>query len=228
MFNGPTQPRRLCQTLVLVIVVVCGLSCAPAHSSPVARLPGPERELTPAASSEKTRIAVLAGGCFWCMEAVFEQLAGVSRVRSGFAGGRAADADYERVAAGATRHAEVVEITYDPARISYGALLQVFFSVHDPTQRNRQGPDSGPQYRSAIFYATTAERAVAQAYIQQLTAAKVFDKPIATTLEAFERFYPAGDEHQDFVARHPHHPYVRAWVPAKLNKLRTHYPELLP
>jgi peptide-methionine (S)-S-oxide reductase len=205
------------------IVCWAGLT-APLAAGP---LPKPERDLPVPAASGEPATAVLAGGCFWCVEAVFEQLDGVSSVVSGYAGGDNTDANYKAVSAGKTRHAEAVKITYDPAKISYGTLLRVFFATHDPTTRDRQGPDRGPQYRSAIFYATDEQKDVAQAYIRQLDRAKAFDKPIVTTLERLEKFHPAEDYHQDFVARNPAHPYVRAWVPAKLKKLREQYPELV-
>lgn len=169
---------------------------------------------------------VLAGGCFWCTEAVFEQLNGVKNVVSGYAGGTAETARYDAVSAGGTRHAEAIRITYDPSKISYGALLKVFFSVaHDPTQLNRQGPDWGKQYRSAIFYANPEEKKVAQAYIVQLTEAKVFDKKIVTTLEPLEKFYPAEEYHQDYVARNPMQPYVLMNARPKVNKVRKEYAE---
>jgi peptide-methionine (S)-S-oxide reductase len=171
--------------------------------------------------------AVLAAGCFWCVEAVFERLEGVSNVVSGYAGGSAQTATYEQVAAGETRHAEAVKITYDPSQISYGQLLRVFFATHDPTQVNRQGPDVGPQYRTAIFYASEREQQVAAAYIQQLEAAGVFSEPIATTLEPLEAFYPAETYHQDFVEQNPRHGYVRQWALPKLEKLQKQFGDLL-
>lgn len=165
--------------------------------------------------------AVLAGGCFWCVEAVFEQIAGVEKVVSGFAGGDAASANYELVSAGKTSHAESVEITYNPAKISYGTLLKVFFSVaHDPTQLNRQGPDYGRQYRSAIFYKNDDQKRVAEAYIAQLTQGQVFKKKIVTEVTPLKGFYPAEQYHQKFCARHPDNPYVVANALPKLNKLK--------
>ncbi len=152
---------------------------------------------------------MLAGGCFWGVEAVFEHVRGVSSVISGYAGGTAETAKYELVGTGTTGHAESVKITYDPSRISYAELLRIFFSVaHDPTQRNRQGPDVGPQYRSAVFYADEGQRQTALAYIEQLNAAKAFPGPIVTEVAALQGFYPAEDYHQDFLARNPRHPYI--------------------
>jgi peptide-methionine (S)-S-oxide reductase len=172
--------------------------------------------------------AVLAGGCFWGVEAVFEQLQGVSDVVSGFAGGSRITAHYAVVSSGGTSHAESVQITYDPARITYGQLLKVFFAVaHDPTELNRQGPDDGPQYRSSIFYGNADEKMVAEAYIRQLTDAKVFNRPIVTKVVALDGFYPAEEYHQNFLARHPDHPYIVVNDLPKLRALKAEFPELL-
>lgn len=174
------------------------------------------------------RTAVFAGGCFWCTEAVFEPLAGVEKVVSGYAGGDAASATYKKVSEGVTGHAEAIEITYDPAKISYGTLLKVFFSVaHDPTQLDRQGPDWGKQYRSAIFTSDPEEKKVAAAYIAQLDAAKAFPKPIVTQLSPLDKFYPAEAYHQDFVQHNPNHGYVVVNALPKVEKLKKLYPELL-
>ena len=165
--------------------------------------------------------AVFAGGCFWCTEAVFKPLEGVIDVASGYAGGTADTATYEAVCSGATNHAEAIRIRYAPARITYGQLLKVFFAVaHDPTHLNRQGNDRGRQYRSAICVSNPRERAVAQAYITQLDAAKLFSSPIVTTLEPLETFYEAELYHQNFVARNPAQPYVAAVALPKLAKLK--------
>ena len=187
---------------------------APADDSPSTRPAGP-------------RTAVLAAGCFWCVEAVFEQLDGVTDVVSGYAGGTKESADYEKVSAGETDHAEVVQVTYDPSKITYGQLLQVYFATHDPTTKDRQGPDWGRQYRSAIFYADDAEKRAGEAYIAQLNDAKAFPAPIVTTLEPLTGFYPAEAYHQDFVTKHPDHPYVRQWVPPKMEKLKKQFAERL-
>src|SRR5690349_18314651 len=160
-----------------------------------------------AASSQAT--AVLAGGCFWGVDAVFKHTKGVTNVVSGYAGGSAATAHYFEIGTGMTGHAESVEITYDPTKISYAELLKVFFQVaHDPTQLNRQGPDVGTQYRSAIFYANEAQKEIAQRYIEQLNQAKVFAKPIVTQVTPLEKFYPAEDYHQNYLALHPSQPYI--------------------
>lgn len=183
--------------------------------------PDPERDLPAAADTAE---AVLAGGCFWCVDAVLRRISGVLAVECGYSGGAAADATYRRVCSGDTGHAEAVRLRYDPHRVSYGALLKVFFSVaHDPTQRNRQGHDVGTQYRSAIFYASEAEREVAAAYIAQLDAADVLDAPICTTLEPLQLFHPAEAEHQNYAERHPDAGYVRVVARPKLDKLRSSY-----
>ena len=171
---------------------------------------------------------MFAGGCFWCTEAVFEQIKGVENVVSGYAGGDRKSAHYDIVSAGRTDHAESIQITFDPAKISYGQLLKIFFSVaHDPTQLNRQGPDQGRQYRSAIFFGNPEQKRVAEAYIQQLEQAHVFSKPIVTQVSELQAFYPAEEYHQDFVQRNPTHPYVMANAIPKLQKLKKEYGGLL-
>jgi len=178
--------------------------------------------------SQGTQTAVLAGGCFWGVEAVFEHLKGVINVVSGYAGGKQNTAHYEMVGSGRTGHAESVQITFDPAQISYGRLLQVYFSVaHDPTQLNRQGPDEGTQYRSEIFYASEEQKRIAEAYIQQLEQAKIFRRPIVTRVEALAGFYPAEAYHQDFIAHHPDHPYVVYNDLPKLVQLKKEFPEIV-
>ena len=192
-----------------------------------AAIPAPAVDIDQS-TSKGPQTAVFAGGCFWCTEAVFEQLAGVSAVVSGYAGGDARSAHYDMVSAGQTDHAESIEIAFDPAKISYGKLLMVFFSVaHDPTQVNRQGPDSGRQYRSAIFCRDADQKRVAEAYIKQLNEEKAFSKAIATQVTMLKAFYPAEEYHQDFVKRNPGHPYVVANALPKLSKLKKQFPELL-
>ena len=183
----------------------------------------------PVADGEAPRAeVVLAGGCFWCTEAVFEELEGVNDVVSGYAGGAADDADYQQVSAGLTDHAEVIHVTYDPSVISYGTLLRVFFSVaHNPTQLNRQGNDIGRQYRSAIFFADADQKRVAEAYIEQLNAAGVFDKPIATRLEPLGKFYPAEQYHQNYARLNPNQGYIRAVSRPKVEHLHEMFPDLL-
>lgn len=181
---------------------------------------------SPSPAAAQNEVAVLAGGCFWGMEAVFEHVAGVTDVVSGYAGGRAGDATYDKVSAERTRHAEAVRIVYDPSKVSYAQLLQVYFTVaHDPTQLNRQGPDIGRSYRSAIFPQSPAQTRVATTMIQRLSAAKVYKRPIATKLES-GRFFRAEAEHQDFARRNPHHPYIVAHDKPKVAALRTRFPKL--
>jgi peptide-methionine (S)-S-oxide reductase len=171
--------------------------------------------------------AVFAGGCFWGVEAVFEHLAGVSTAVSGYAGGRLASPSYEAVSTGRTGHAESVLVVYDPARISYDQLLQVFFTVaHDPTQLNRQGPDVGTQYRSAVFYRDEAQHTAAERYIAKLREAKVYRSPIVTEVTALNAFHPAEDYHQDYLVHHPYQPYIVINDAPKLEELRRRFPDL--
>lgn len=171
---------------------------------------------------------MLAGGCFWCVEAVYLQLDGVRSVKSGYSGGTAETANYETVCGGRTGHAEAVEIRYDPAKLSYGKLLKVFFSIaHDPTTRDRQGADVGRQYRSAIFYADDEQQRVAEAYIKQLDSAKVFDRPIVTEVVPLERFFEAEAYHQNYAARNPGQPYIAYTAAPKVKKVRQYYADQL-
>jgi methionine-S-sulfoxide reductase len=170
---------------------------------------------------------VFAGGCFWCTEATFEQLEGVLNVESGYAGGSADTANYRAVCGGDTGHAEAIRITYDPAEISYEQLLAVFFDAHDPTQLNRQGNDVGTQYRSAIFYASDAEKQAADGKIRELNAAQAFPRPIVTTLEPLTAFYPAEDYHQDYARLNPDQPYIQAVSIPKVCKVREKHPGLI-
>jgi len=188
----------------------------------------PAPVVDPAPANHTTATAVFAGGCFWGVEAVFERLNGVTNAVSGFAGGNAATAHYEIVSTGTTGHAESVQVTYDPSRISYGKLLEVFFSVaHDPTELNRQGPDEGTQYRTAIFYSDAEQKRVAEAYIRQLTAAKVFRDPIVTQVVPLKGFYAAEEYHQHFLDRNPNNPYIVYNDLPKLKHLRDQFPNLL-
>jgi len=175
----------------------------------------------------KLKKAVFAGGCFWGVEGVFERTKGVRNARSGYAGGTAATANYDEVSAGTTEHAEAVEVTYDPTSVTYEQLLEVFFSViHDPTELNRQGPDVGPQYRSAIFYDDEAQKKAASKFIDALTASRTFDKPIVTQVVPLEKFYPAEDYHQDFMTKNPDHPYIVYHDVPKVEKLKKKFPNL--
>ena len=184
--------------------------------------PDPVVDASLADKAGKTK-AILAGGCFWCVEAVYKNLDGVSSVKSGYAGGSADTADYETVSTGTTNHAESVEVVYDPSLITYGQILKVFFSIaHDPTQLNRQGPDTGRQYRSAIFYVDDEQKRVAGAYIDQLNKAHVFDRPIVTEVTPLEAFFEAETYHQDYAARNPSNPYIVINAQPKVGKLRSY------
>ena len=192
----------------------------------VGALPEPAVD-TPKASTSSQATAVFAGGCFWGVEAVFKHTKGVSTATSGYAGGAAATAKYPLVGSGMTGHAESVEVKYDPSQVTYGQLLRVFFAVaHDPTQLNRQGPDWGTQYRSAIFYASPEQERVAKAYIAQLQAAKTFSKPIVTEVTPLKGFFAAEDYHQNYLALHPDQPYIVINDMPKLVALKSELPEL--
>ena len=194
-----------------------------AAAESVALTPMPAVDVQP---SGTRATAVLAGGCFWGMEAVFSHLNGVTSVVSGYAGGTAADADYDKVSTETTRHAEAVRITYDPRTISYATLLRVYFSVaHNPTELNRQGPDSGTSYRSAIFAQTPDQARVARAYIAQIAKSGVWGKPIVTKIES-GGFYPAEAYHQDFAFKNPNHGYIRMWDVPKMAALKKTFPAL--
>ncbi len=204
-----------------------GLAIAQAAVATVAAAPLPTPAVDiPAASVNGPQAAVFAGGCFWGVEAVFRHVKGVTKAVSGYAGG-AKPADYEEVSTGETGHAESVQVTYDPAQVSYGELLRVFFSVaHDPTQLNRQGPDHGTQYRSVIFYRDDEQKRVAQAYIAQLTKAKVFAEPIVTQVMPLPAFYPAEGYHQNYLALHRTQPYIVFYDLPKLAALQQQFPDL--
>jgi peptide-methionine (S)-S-oxide reductase len=177
----------------------------------------------PVGASGARELATLAGGCFWCLEAVFEQLRGVERVVSGYAGGDTPDPTYREVCGGATGHAEVVQVTFDPAVLSYRDLLDVFFATHDPTTLNRQGPDVGTQYRSAIFYHTPEQKQVAEARIAELNAEGIWDAPIVTEVVPLRRFYPGEVYHQGYFRSHPTQPYCQAVVAPKVAKFRKRF-----
>lgn len=192
--------------------------------------------MTPAASDAANAMAVgpgisetatLAGGCFWCLEAVFLQLKGVSKAQSGYAGGRRPNPTYEQVCTGTTGHAEVVRVTYDPSVIGFGDLLDVFFTIHDPTTLNRQGGDAGTQYRSAIFFESADQETAARAKIAALAAERVWDDPIVTEIAPLTEFYPAEAYHDDYFARNPQNPYCAAVIAPKVAKARKHFFEKL-
>jgi peptide-methionine (S)-S-oxide reductase len=204
----------------LLLLAATGGSVAAERAVPI---PAPAADVTPAKGPQ---VAVLAGGCFWGMEAVFQSVKGVQSVTSGYAGGARNAATYDQVSTERTGHAEAVRIVYDPRKVSYGTLLRVYFSVaHDPTQLNRQTPDVGPSYRSAIFPQNAEQRRVAAAYIAQLARAKAYPKPIVTKLES-GAFYPAEAYHQDFYWRNPTHPYIVRWDKPKVTAFRNAFPQL--
>lgn len=212
--------------LIIAIAAAAGaltLAFAPVRAERAVPIPAPAIDVP---RSGATQTAVLAGGCFWGMEAVFENVRGVRSVVSGYAGGSADTATYAQVSTERTRHAEAVRIVYDPRQISYGQLLRIYFSVaHDPTQRNRQGPDVGLSYRSAIFAQNAAQRRVAAAYIAQLDAATVYPRGIATRIETGD-FHLAEAQHQDFYRRNPRHPYIVRWDRPKVAAFRAAFPQL--
>ncbi len=188
-----------------------------------ASLPLPDRDLPPSG----VQTAVFAGGCFWGVEAVFRHVRGVSRAVSGYAGGEASTATYQQVCSGRTGHAEAVEVTFDSSVVSFGTLLRVFFSVvHDPTQKDRQGPDIGSQYRSAVFATSPLQEEVVREYIQKLNASGLFSSPLATVVEPLRAFYPAEPYHQNFLDKNPAHPYIVIHDLPKIAALKKHYPEI--
>jgi peptide-methionine (S)-S-oxide reductase len=178
-------------------------------------------------SESNSEVATLAGGCFWCLEAVFDDLKGVENVQSGYSGGHLPDPTYHQVCTGETGHAEVVQITFDPKIVSFRDLLQIFFTIHDPTTLNRQGPDVGTQYRSAIFYHSPEQKAVAARTISEMDAAEIWDNPIVTEVAQFTEFYPAEDYHRDYYLRNPNQPYCRAVIEPKVAKFRKLFLERL-
>jgi peptide-methionine (S)-S-oxide reductase len=192
----------------------------------IAAVPGHAAESAPSSAGAQ-QTAVFAGGCFWGVDAVFKHVKGVDRVVSGYAGGGASTAQYEVVSTGTTGHAESVEVTYDPSQVSYDDLLKVFFyAAHDPTELNRQGPDMGTQYRSAIFFTNADQKKIADAYIAQLDRAKAFSGPVVTQVVPLKGFYPAEAYHQDYLARHPDNPYIVINDLPKLDLLREKFPQL--
>jgi peptide-methionine (S)-S-oxide reductase len=221
MFQAIPRPVRM---ILIPCLLACIQACTAAESA--VALPPPALDI-PASSAKGPQTAVFAGGCFWGVEAVFRHVKGVSSAVSGYAGGTAKTADYESVGSGTTGHAESVKVTYDPAQVSYGQLLTVFFSVaHDPTQLNRQGPDHGTQYRSAIFTTSDEQKRVAQAYVAQLDKANAFGRPIVTEIVALPAFYPAEAYHQNYLALHPTQPYIVFNDLPKLASLKTQFPAL--
>jgi len=200
------------------------VSARPAETPNASLFPKPTTD-APLANSSKSESAVFAGGCFWGVQAVFEHVKGVKSVTSGYSGGRTKSPSYEVVSMGVTGHAESVQVTYDPSKITYGQLLMVYFSVaHDPTQLNRQGPDTGSQYRSAVFYSNDEQKHIADDYIAQLNSAAVYSRPIVTKVVPFEAFYPAEDYHQDYLKKNPGNPYIVFNDLPKLKRLQKEFP----
>lgn len=206
--------------LLLCLMMLCSLS---AYAT---TLPDPAQDVKLTKKPGNETI-VLAGGCFWGVQAVFQHVKGVEKAVSGYAGGEASTAHYNMVSTGETGHAESVEVTYDPSKITLGKILKVYFSVaHDPTMLNYQGPDQGTQYRSAIFYATPEQQKLAEAYIAQLKETEIFPMPIVTTLEPLQTFYPAEEYHQDYLKQHPYNPYIMLNDQPKLDNLQKEFPKL--
>ena len=205
----------------LLVVTACN-----AKANPAAAVPAPVQD-APRAAAPGQQTAVLSGGCFWGVQAVFQHVKGVISATSGYAGGSAKPAEYEIVSTGETGHAESVQIVYDPSQITYGELLRVFFSVaHDPTQLNRQGPDEGTQYRSSIFYSNDEQKRIADAYIAQLDQAKVFSRAIVTKVVPLQAFYPEEAYHQNYATLHPNQPYIVFNDAPKVEHLRQQFPDL--
>lgn len=217
MFN------RLTGSILVLAFIISLLACT-AQAAP--KIP-PATTDAPLAAKPGEQKAVFAGGCFWGTQAVFERIKGVQKTTVGYAGGSASTATYDQVTTETTGHAESVEVVYDPSRVTYGQLLRVFFSVaHDPTQLNRQGPDVGTSYRSAIFYSNDEQKHIATAYIAQLNAAKVFPKPIVTEVTPLKGFYRAEDYHQDYALKNPDNPYILVCDRPKIAALKEQFPEL--
>lgn len=209
-----------------VLALTSAIACRQAQAGSTSPFPAPSVD-EPQAKAPGQESAVLSGGCFWGVQAVFEHVKGVISATSGYAGGAASTAHYEIVSEGNTGHAESVRVVYDPSKITYGELLKIFFSVaHDPTEVNRQGPDDGTQYRSMISYANAEQKKIADAYIAQLTSAHVFSKPIATQVVPLKGFYPAEAYHQHYAALHPDDPYIFFNDAPKVAHLQKEYPEL--
>lgn len=212
IFSLPWTLLRLALVALAVLAAVGAISSQAAEN------------MSRSAGTQQT--AVFAGGCFWGVDAVFKHVKGVDRVVSGYAGGGASTAQYETVSTGTTGHAESVEVTYDPSRVSYNDLLEVFFAAHDPTELNRQGPDEGTQYRSAVFYTTADQKKAADAYIAKLDRAKAYSDPIVTQVVALKGFFPAEAYHQNYLQQHPDNPYIVINDLPKLALLREKFPQL--
>lgn len=213
-------------TLITVIALLwCGIAWSFGGAEPAVSIPAPLKNEAPGSAHSET--ALFAGGCFWGVTGVFQHVKGVTKVVAGYTGGAADTANYETVSSGDTGHAESVQVTFDPTQVSYGTLLQVFFSVaHNPTELDRQGPDTGTQYRSALFPLSAVQKSVAQAYIAQLDASKVFGKPLVTTIESHNHFYPAESYHQNYLVENPDAPYIAINDMPKIGQLHQLFPAL--
>lgn len=218
------MPAHYFRSLIVLVFCFGGVGCfAFAASGP--RIPAPAMD-TPLAHKSSRETAVFAGGCFWGTQAVFERVKGVISTAAGYSGGSASSATYPQVTTETTGHAESVKVIFDPSRISYGTLLRIFFSVHDPTELNRQGPDVGTSYRSAIFYSNSEQKKIAEAYIAQLDAAKAFPKGIVTQVVPLKGFYRAEDYHQDYALKNPDNPYIMICDRPKIATLKQEFPDL--
>jgi peptide-methionine (S)-S-oxide reductase len=226
--RSPYIGRGIAFILIIGLVAWTAFRALGARPPETPKLPFPAPAVdAPLASAKTQETAVFAGGCFWGVQAVFQHLKGVSSVTSGYAGGHVKSPSYETVSMGITGHAESVSVVYDPSKLTYGQLLMVFFSVaHDPTQWNRQGPDIGSQYRSAIFYTSEEQKRIAEAYIAQLEAAKVYSRKIVTKVEPFQAFYAAESYHQDYLKNNPDNPYIVYNDLPKLENLKKDFPGL--
>jgi peptide-methionine (S)-S-oxide reductase len=218
--------RASIRMVAMILAVLAGVVACRAGSGASAAVPAPTVDEAKA-SAPKKETAVVAGGCFWGIQAVFQHVKGVVSATSGYSGGTVKNPDYETVSSGSTGHAESVEIVYDPSKVTYGELLRVFFSVAlDPTELNRQGPDEGTQYRSVIFYSNDEQKRIAEAYIAQLDTAKVYPRKIVTQVVALEKFYPAEGYHQNYATLHPDNPYIVFNDAPKVANLRKEFPEM--
>jgi len=226
--KSPIIGRGIAVALIIGLVAWTAIRALGSRPPETPKTPFPAPAVDqPLAGAAGKQTAVFAGGCFWGIQAVFQHLKGVTSATSGYSGGYVKSPSYESVSMGVTGHAETVSITYDPSQISYGQLLMVFFSVgHDPTQWNRQGPDTGSQYRSVIFYTDEDQKRIAEAYIAQLDAAKTYSRKIVTKVEPFKAFYPAEDYHQDYLKNHPDNPYIVYNDLPKLENLKKEFPGL--
>jgi peptide-methionine (S)-S-oxide reductase len=222
-----TNPIRKATFPIVVVVAIAGLLWRYARAGDAVALPPPIVDSAPGAGKPGLKTVVFSGGCFWGVQAVFQHVKGVATATSGYSGGAASTATYELVSTGDTGHAESVKVIFDPAKVSYGQLLRVFFSVaHDPTEFNHQGPDEGTQYRSVIFFTEPEQKRIAEGYVHQLDRAKLFPHPIVTQIVPLQAFYPAEGYHQDYARLHPDNPYIAINDAPKVEHLRKLFPQL--